>query len=352
MKNGKAPGPDDIPAEAWKLLGHQGAEVLTRLFNKIIDKGATPSAWTASVTVPIWKGKGDVSECTTYCPIRLLCHAMKIFEHVIDTRLQKIISISPNQCGFVRGSGTTDAIYAIRLLLERHREENQPAHMAFLDLEKAFDRVPLDLIWHYLRSLEEYVRWIQLLYANTIIVVRCPAGLSKPPITIGVDQVSALSPLLFILCMDTATADIQVPQPWSLIFADDIFQADKTRCGLERQVQDWSERLDVHGLRLNIKKNEYMECRPQIDGTIRVTGQPLNKVTEFKYLGSLIRSDGDSLPDARARVNTAWLKWRQVTGILCDRQMPIQLKGKIYKTVIRPVALYGSECWPATTKHE
>ncbi|XP_056107178.1 uncharacterized protein LOC130085442 [Rhinichthys klamathensis goyatoka] len=95
-----------------------------------------------------------------------------------------------------------------------------------------------------------------------------------------------------------------------------------------------------------------MECGPQTDGTIRVGGQPLNKVTEFKYLGSLIRSDGDSLPDARARVNTAWLKWRQVTGILCDRRMPISLKGKIYKTVVRPVALYGSECWPATIKHE
>ncbi len=57
-------------------------------------------------------------------------------------------------------------------------------------------------------------------------------------------------------------------------------------------MQDWSERLDVHGLRLNIKKTENMECGPQIDGTIRVTGQPLNKVTEFKYLGSLIRGDG------------------------------------------------------------
>ncbi len=89
--------------------------------------------------------------------------------------------------------------------------------MAFFDLKKAFDRV----------------RWIQLLYANTTSIVQCPAGLSKPfPITIGVHQGSALSPLLFILCMDTATADIQVPQPWSLLFADDIFQADKTRCGL------------------------------------------------------------------------------------------------------------------------
>ncbi|KAL0158620.1 hypothetical protein M9458_046696, partial [Cirrhinus mrigala] len=82
MKNGKAPGPNDIPAEAWMLLGHRGVEVLTRLLNKIIDSGASLSTWTASVTVPIWKGKGDVAKYTTYRPIRLLCHAMKIFDRV------------------------------------------------------------------------------------------------------------------------------------------------------------------------------------------------------------------------------------------------------------------------------
>ncbi len=165
----------------------------------------------------------------------------------------------------------------------------------------------------------------------------------------GVHQGSALSPLLFILCMDTATADIQVYHPWSLLFADDIFQADKTCCVFERQVHDWSERLDMHRLHLNIKKTEYMECGPQIDGKIRVTGQPLNKVTEFKYLCSLIRSDDASLPDARARVNTAWLKWRQVTGVLCD---PHTTQGQDLQNCHTPSCTICSECWPATTKHE
>uniref|UniRef100_A0A669B359 Reverse transcriptase domain-containing protein n=1 Tax=Oreochromis niloticus TaxID=8128 RepID=A0A669B359_ORENI len=55
------------------------------------------------------------------------------------------------------------------------KEKNKTVHMAFLDLEKAFDRVPHDLIWHSLRSHgvpEAYIKWIQLLYDNATINVR------------------------------------------------------------------------------------------------------------------------------------------------------------------------------------
>ena len=170
-----------------------------------------------SVTVPIWKGKGDVAECANYRPVRLLCHTVKILERVLDSRIRAIVEISPNQCGFVKGKGTTDAIHAARLLIERHREKNATVHTAFLDLEKAFDRVPRDLIWYSLRRHgvpEAYIRWIQLLYSGANSVVRCPAGISPPfSISVGVHQGSALSPLLFILCMDSVIRGIQTPHP-------------------------------------------------------------------------------------------------------------------------------------------
>ena len=356
MKNGKATGPDDIPAEVWKLLGREGISTLTDLFNQITHDDEAPAAWTTSTTVPIWKEKGDVAECSNYRPIRLLCHAMKIFERILDTRLRQIITITSNQCGFVKGCGTTDAIHAARLLLERHREKNKPVHVSFLDLEKAFDRVPHELIWHSLRSHgvpEEYVRWIQLLYRNVTSTVRCSVGTSPPfTINVGVHQGSALSPLLFVLCMDTVTADIQSHHPWTLLYADDVLLAHEDRQRLQDQTQLWKTRLDNYGLRLNTKKTEYFESGLQNDGTINIDGEDLKKVMQFKYLGSVISSDGETLPDARARVNAAWSKWRQTTGVLCDPRMHTRLKSKIYKTVIRPVALYGSECWPTTVKHE
>jgi hypothetical protein len=356
MKNGKATGPDDIPAEIWKLMGQNGVNILTDLFNGIVGEGKVPDVWLRSVTVPIWKGKGDVAECTNYRPIRLLCHAMKIFERIIDSRLREIAKIKINQSGFVKGCGTTDPTHAARLLLEKHREKDKTVHAAFLDLEKAFDRVPHDLIWHSLRSHmvpEAYVDWVKLLYRNVTSVVRCSSGISPPfPISVGVHQGSALSPFLFILCMDTITADIQSPHPWCLLYADDVFLACETRGELQFQTEQWKTQLENFGMRLNIEKTEYLECGPQTNGTIVIDGKDLKKVDNFKYLGTVINNAGESSNAVRARIKSAWAKWRQVTGILCDRRMPVKLKGKIYKTVVRPVAMFGSACYPITSNLE
>lgn len=356
MNSGKSTGPDDLPIELWKALNEKGVDILSAVFNAIIETGEVPQEWTESITVPVWKNKGDVNECGNYRPIRLLCHSMKIFERILDGRLRNITEITTNQCGFVKGCGTTDAVHAVRLLMEKHREKKQPLHLAFLDLEKAFDRVPHALIWHALRDHgvpEAYVGWVQMMYRNVTSRVRCPVGLSpKFPIRVGVHQGSALSPLLFILCIDTVTRNIQAPHPWSLLYADDVCLAATNREELNANVQLWKNRLGEHGLRLNLSKTEYLQCGEQTDGTLKVDGTDIPKTTNFKYLGSVLTADGDSLPDARARVAAAWLQWRRVTGVLCDKRMPTRLKSKVYKTVVRSTAMYTSECRPNTTAHD
>ncbi|ETN84824.1 reverse transcriptase, partial [Necator americanus] len=283
IKSNKATGPDDIPADVWKLLGDRGSMWLATLFNKIVAEGRTPDVWQTSVTVPVWKGKGDIADCTSYRPIRLLCHTMKVLERVLEARLRKIVSVSLNQCGFVKDCSTIDAIHVVRILLEKHREKNRSVHLTFLDLEKAFDRVPHELLWMPMRSHrvpEEYVWWTKLLYAKPTSVVRCAVGTSRPfPVQVGVHQGSSLSSLLFILCMDTITKEIQKQHPWTLLFADDFMLAAESRDDLQKQVQSWKDQLQQYGLRLNTSKTEYMECGPRIeDGSIRVDGTELNKL--------------------------------------------------------------------------
>ncbi len=112
----------------------------------------------------------------------------------VRTAPSKHCHVTSNQCGF----GTTDAIHAVQLLIEKQ-------HSAF-GLSGPGESVYHDLIGQGLRfhgAPEEQVSWDQLLYRNTTSVVRCPAGRSPAfDITVGIHQRSALSPLLFILCMD------------------------------------------------------------------------------------------------------------------------------------------------------
>src|SRR5699024_11067456 len=133
-----------------------------------------------------------------------------------------------------------------------------------------------ELIWLALRDHlvpEAYIDWIKLMYVNSSSSVRCSSGLSQPyRISVGVHQGSALSPLLFILVMDTIGRDLITPSPWTLLYADDVVLNDLDRTGLERRAQAWKDRLQDFGLRLNVAKTEYLESGPQSPGTIRVDG--------------------------------------------------------------------------------
>ena len=60
---------------------------------------------------------------------------------------------------------------------------------------------------------------------------------------------------------------------------------------------------------------------------------------------------GDIDENIDHRIKVGWLKWKNATGVLCDAKMPIKLKGKFYRTAIRPAMLYGNECWAVKRQH-
>ena len=75
-------------------------------------------------------------------------------------------------------------------------------------------------------------------------------------------------------------------------------------------------------------------------------------MNKFKYLGVPVSEEGGSEEAVRARVSAAWGKWRDLSGVISDKKMPRKLKMKLYMTVIRPVLLYGGECWTVRKKEE
>ncbi|XP_049872896.1 uncharacterized protein LOC126371623 [Pectinophora gossypiella] len=100
MKNRKAVGPDEIPSELWKFLGPIGSEWLTKLFNLILKTATIPDSWRLSHLVPFYKNKGDITDCSNYRGIKLTSHSLKIWERIINRRIQSLSEITPNQFGF------------------------------------------------------------------------------------------------------------------------------------------------------------------------------------------------------------------------------------------------------------
>jgi hypothetical protein len=87
------------------------------------------------------------------------------------------------------------------------------------------------------------------------------------------------------------------------------------------------------------------------EGDMSLEGQVVPMKDTFHYLGSMLQKDGDVNADVCHRIKAVWMKWCQASGILCDKRVPQKLKGKFYRTAIRPAILYGAEYWPTKRRH-
>ena len=130
-------------------------------------------------------------------------------------------------------------IFVVRQLqLEKYLAANKRLYMAFIDMEKVFDRVPRKVIWWAQRKLgvEWIVRLEQGMYANTHSQVHVGEGYSEEfEVKVGVHQGSILSPLLFIIVLESLEECV-------------------------RRLLTWKEAMEKKGLRVNAGKTKIMIC--------------------------------------------------------------------------------------------
>ncbi|KAK5888456.1 hypothetical protein CesoFtcFv8_014549 [Champsocephalus esox] len=153
LHSGKAPGVDEIRPEMLKALGVEGLSWLTRLINVAWKSETVPKEWQTGVVVPLFK-KGDQRVCANYRGITLLSLPGKVYSKVLERMVRPIVEpqIEEEQCRFRPGRGTTDQLFTLARILEGAWEYAYPVYMCFVDLEKAYDRVPREVLWGVLRE--------------------------------------------------------------------------------------------------------------------------------------------------------------------------------------------------------
>ena len=75
-------------------------------------------------------------------------------------------------------------------------------------------------------------------------------------------------------------------------------------------------------------------------------------VTQFCYLGDVLDSEGGTERAVRARVAVTWGKWREISGLLLNKGIPLARRGMVFDACIRSVMLYGGETWALTKRLE
>ena len=224
--------------------------------------------------------------------------------------------IAQEQCGFMEGKGTVNAIYMIRTTIERALEVQKDLHLCFIDYTKAFDKVRHDKIIDMLEVLNidgKDLRIIKNMYWEQTAAIRIENEISKfIQIKRGVRQGCVLSPDLFSLYSENIMRHIpELPgisigghNVNNLRYADDTVLIAEDEKHLQELLNVIVQESDNMGLSLNIKKTETMVISrktPTQTCNIKINGTTLKQVQHFKYLGTIISSDGRCHTEIKSR---------------------------------------------------
>ncbi len=112
-----------------------------------------PTDWTSACVVPLYKGKGDKYECTSFRGISFLSVVGKVYCKVLIKRVREGTErvMCDEQGGFRRGRGCVGQISAVRQMCEKYLAKGKNVFWAFMDLEKACDRIDREGLWNVLR---------------------------------------------------------------------------------------------------------------------------------------------------------------------------------------------------------
>ena len=369
LKGGKSPGIDNIPAELIKYGGPEMIKALTIICQRIWTSKEWPKQWTQSIIVPLPK-KGDLKKCQNYRTISLISHPSKVMLRIALNRLKPQAEeiLAEEQAGFRAGRSTVEQIFNIQLLIEKHLQHQMQLYNNFIDYKKAFDRVWQEALWQVMRDYnldEDLIQVIQALYdsSNSAVLMGGEIG-EFFRTSVGVRQGCLLSPVLFNIFLENimqealldfkTTVTIGGRPVCNLRFADDIDLMARS----EEELQDLTTRLETsanaYGMEISTEKSKILvnSTTPTTPTNIKMSGETLEEVETFKYLGAVITKEGTSTQEVKIRLAMALSSMSKLVKVWRSHNIRTHTKVRLYKALITSIALYGCEAWTLTAELE
>lgn len=365
LKNGKAPGKDNITAELLKVDLDTSARILYPLVQEIWINERSPTEWKRGVIVKLPK-KGDTTNCNNWRGITLLSVPSKVVARIILNRIKMTVEsrLRNEQAGFRAHRSCVDLINTLRIILEQGGEFQAVIYAAFIDFEKAFDSVSHRVLWHVLEDYgipPKIVNIIRDLYDGYQCQVLHQGKLTQPiSVGAGVRQGCILSPILFLLVLDAVMRrtiggrrrGIQ----WGvnsrledLDYADDICLLSQRYTDMQFKLDALKEVADVTGLKINHRKTKVMKMNAENRQALNFDGEEIEEVYTFSYLGSVVSTSGGAEEDVKNRIKKANVAFVQLYPIWRNRNISRKTKLRIFNTNVKSVLLYACETWKVTS---
>ena len=392
LSDGKAPGSDAIPSEIYKCGSASLTKQLSELFNLIWNQQIIPQEFKDATIVHLYKRKGLRQSCDNHRGISLLSIAGKILARLMLNRLIDHLErdlLPESQCGFRKGRGTVDMIFAARQLQEKCQEQNKALYSTFVDLTKAFDTVSREGLWKIMAKFGCPARFITIVrqfHEGMMARVLNDGDTSDDfAVTNGVKQGCVLAPTLFSMVFsamltDAFSDDTGIPIKYrtdgklfnqrrlhaitkvketvirDFLFADDCALNALTEQDMQTTVDKFSTACDNFGLTISTVKTEVMHQpapgMPYRAPSIAVKGKELTAVDKFTYLGSTLSRVVHIDEEVTTRIAKASSAFGRLKDNVWDRRgISISTKLKVYRAVVLTTLLYGSESWTVYARH-
>ena len=214
------------------------------------------------------------------------------------------------------------------------------------------------------------------MYENAKSAVDINSSIGDPfPVKVGVHQGSVLSPLVFIIVLESLSMEFRTWLPWELLYADDLMLMADSIKELEFLFERWKSGMEQKGLRVKWKdESDDLEAHPACkcwvhakcndlkgqlakatnfvcsqcssdavadrnnEEEVMLAGSNLEVVDKFYYLGDMLDAGGGTESSTVTRVRSGWKNFRELLPLLTTKA-----NSELYAACVHGVMLYGSE---------